>query len=201
MTRFWAMSMMTMFLILDWFIPSKQAWALRSFDSVNEKPWGGRLFPEKFSVGTTCDRGPRQTARSWDCEDISTMQIVVESIVFVLMQLWKLHKLWKEASESLDSLSWVLYDFQSWYWNFNRNNLCSHCEWALTKLFWYVRWFGMRRWLAGLSRWLRRHRVLPYLWLLQVAVHGLGDISRVDGVVIWVLAVVVFLNHDWEVKR
>lgn len=158
-------------------------------------------FSQKSSVVVPCVTEVQGKQRDPETVKISTMQIVVESIVFVLMQPWKLHKLWKEASESLHSLSRVLYDFQSWYWNFNRNNLCSHCEWALMQLFWYVGWFGMRRWLAGLSRWLRRHRVLPYLWLLQVAVHGLGDISRVDGIVIWVLAVVVFLNHDWEVNR
>lgn len=42
---------------------------------------------------------------------------------------------------------------------------------------------------------------MPYLWLLQVAVHGLGDISRVNSIVIRVLAVVIFLNHNWEENR
>lgn len=34
-----------------------------------------------------------------------------------------------------------------------------------------------------------------YLGLLQVAVHGLGDIGSVDGVVVGVLGVVVLLHH------
>lgn len=37
--------------------------------------------------------------------------------------------------------------------------------------------------------------VARYLGLLQVAVHGLGDIGSVDGVVVGVLGVVVLLHH------
>lgn len=49
---------------------------------------------------------------------------------------------------------------------------------------------------GGLLRISPQLRGQPYLWLLQIAVHGLGDVGCVDSVVIWILAVVIFLNHD-----
>lgn len=40
-----------------------------------------------------------------------------------------------------------------------------------------------------------------YLGLSQIAVHSLCDISGMDSIVVWVLAMVIFLNHNWESKQ
>lgn len=40
-----------------------------------------------------------------------------------------------------------------------------------------------------------------YLGLPQIAVHSLCDIRSMDGVVVRVLAMVIFLNHNWEPKQ
>lgn len=55
----------------------------------------------------------------------------------------------------------------------------------------------MSRSLAGrVCVWLAR-----YLGLLQVAVHGLGDVGSVDGIVVGVLGVVVLLHQAWREQR
>lgn len=43
-------------------------------------------------------------------------------------------------------------------------------------------------------------RIHHYLGLLQVAVHGLSDVSGVHGVVVGVVGVVVVLHHPWQDK-
>lgn len=40
-----------------------------------------------------------------------------------------------------------------------------------------------------------------YLGLPQIAVHSLCDISSMDSIVVRVLAMVIFLNHNWEPKK
>ena len=42
--------------------------------------------------------------------------------------------------------------------------------------------------------------VTSYLGLVQVAVHGLSDISGMDSIVIWILGLVVLLHHAWKNK-
>lgn len=37
-----------------------------------------------------------------------------------------------------------------------------------------------------------------HLGLLQVTVHGLGDVGSVDGIVVGVLTAIVLLNHHWR---
>lgn len=41
----------------------------------------------------------------------------------------------------------------------------------------------------------RKVRVARYLGLLQVTVHGLGDIGSMDSVVVGILGMVVLLHH------
>lgn len=47
----------------------------------------------------------------------------------------------------------------------------------------------------------RKVCVAGYLGLLQVAVHGLGDIGGMDSVVVGILGVVVPLHHAWWEQR
>lgn len=161
---------------------------------VNQRPRGGRVFPEKFSAGTVRGKSPRQNGSFWDFWRYQRHRLSWRGL-FCLNAALKIYKLWKETSENLLPLSWLLHDFRSWCWDFNINLLYSCCERPVRNsviLMWGVTWDLA----GGLLRISPQLRGQPYLWLLQIAVHGLGDVGCVDSVVIWILAVVIFLNHD-----